>query len=79
MRRCCSGVATGGGQAGQLLPPPTSNRTPREINADPRRFSCRKNGGRFTGFAPTFYMRVPVYKGSFNSVLYLLIGELFTY
>ena len=46
----------GGGQTGQLPPPPTSDRTPREIDADPRRFSCRKNGGRFTGFAPTFYM-----------------------
>ena len=38
-----------GGQEGQLAsPPPTSDRTPREIDADPRRFSCRKNGGRFT-------------------------------
>ena len=42
---------------GQLAPPPpTTGRTLREIDADPRRFSCRKNGGRFTGFAPTFYM-----------------------
>ena len=32
-----------GGQAGQLAPPPpTSDRTSREIYADPRRFSCRK-------------------------------------
>ena len=45
----------GGGKRGSL-PPPTSDQTPREIDADPRRFSCRKNGGMFTGFAPTFYM-----------------------
>ena len=25
-------------------PPPTSDRTPREIDADPRRFSCPKKG-----------------------------------
>ena len=35
----------GGGQAGQLVPPPTSDRTPREIDADPRRFSCPKKMG----------------------------------
>ena len=35
----------GGRQAGQLAPPPPiSDRTPREIDADPRRFACRKNG-----------------------------------
>ena len=33
-----------GGQAGQLVPP-TSDRTPREIDADPGRFSCRKKMG----------------------------------
>ena len=41
-----SGVATGGGgKRGNLPPPPTSNRTPREIDADPRRFSCPKKMG----------------------------------
>ena len=35
----------GGGQTGQLAPPPTSDRTPREIDADPRRFSCPKKIG----------------------------------
>ena len=46
-----------GGEAGQLAPPPpTSDRTPREIDADPRRLTCRKNGGMLTGFAPMFYM-----------------------
>ena len=52
--RLASGVATGGGKRGNL--PPTSDRTPREIDANPRRFLCKKNRGRFTGFAPTFYM-----------------------
>ena len=52
-----SGVATGGGASGATNCPPTSDRTPREIDADPRRFSCsKKMGDRFTGFAPTFYM-----------------------
>ena len=39
-----SGVATGGGKRGNL-PPPTSDRTPREIDAEPRRFSCPKKWG----------------------------------
>ena len=40
-----SGVATGGGgQAGQLAPP-TSDRTPREIDANPRIFSYPKKWG----------------------------------
>ena len=35
-----------GGQARQLAPPPpTSDRTPREIDADPRRFFCPKKMG----------------------------------
>ena len=55
-----SGVATGG-KWGNLPPPPTSDRTPREIDADPRRFLCQEKFGvgigiRFTGFAPTFYL-----------------------
>ena len=37
-------------------PPPTSDRTTREIDANPRSFSCSKKWGRFTGFAPTFYI-----------------------
>ena len=53
-----SGVATGG-QAVQLAttptPHPTSDGTPREIDADQMRFSGQKNGGRFTGFSVTFY------------------------
>ena len=45
----------GGGKLGNLSP--TSDRTPREIDADQRRFSCpKKVGGRFTAFAPKFYM-----------------------
>ena len=48
--RTFSSVASprGGGQTGQLVPS-TSDRTPREIDADPRRFSCRKNGDRLVG------------------------------
>ena len=47
-----------GGQAGQLAPPPpTSDQTPREIDADPRRLSRpKKKWGRFTGFVLKFYM-----------------------
>ena len=48
----------GGGAIGATCPPPpTSDRTPREIDAFPRRFSCLKKweGGRFTGLAPTSY------------------------
>ena len=42
-----SGVATGGGGGkwGNLPPPQTSDRTPREIDADPRRVSWRKKWG----------------------------------
>ena len=36
-----SGVATGG-KRGNLPPPPTSERTTREVDADPRRFSRPK-------------------------------------
>ena len=39
-----SGVATGG-KRGNLPPPPTSDRTPREIDADQRRFSYPKKWG----------------------------------
>ena len=46
----------GGEQAGQLAPPPTSDRTPREIDADLDIFMSKKMGDRFTGFALTFYM-----------------------
>ena len=48
----------GGGASGAICPPPTSDRTPCEIDADPRRFSCRKKmgvGTRYTRFAPIFY------------------------
>ena len=53
-RLLCSGVATGG-QAGQLAPQPPIGHPVRsmQIRGD---FRVRKNGGRFTGFAPTFYM-----------------------
>ena len=54
-----SGVATGGKRGNLPPPPPTSDRTPREIDADCRSeeiFVSEKNGGWFTGFAPTFYM-----------------------
>ena len=34
----------GGGASGATCPPPTFDRTPREIDADPRRFSCPKKG-----------------------------------
>ena len=53
------------GASGATCPPPTSDRTPREIDADQRRFWYPKKMGvglqdlfvyRFTGFAPTFYM-----------------------
>ena len=40
-----SGVATGGGEASGATCPPTSDRTSREIDADPRRFSCPKKMG----------------------------------
>ena len=41
-----SGVATEGGASGATCPPPpTSDRTPHEIDADPRRFSCPKKMG----------------------------------
>ena len=37
-------------EGGNCPPPPTSDRASREIDSDPRSFSCRKNGGyRFTG------------------------------
>ena len=39
-----SGVAMGG-KRGNLPPPPTSDRTPREIDADQRRFSYPKKMG----------------------------------
>ena len=35
----------GGGGNGATCPPPTSDWTPLEINAGPRRFSCRKKWG----------------------------------
>ena len=50
----------GGGASGETSPPPNLRSDTREIDADPRRFSSRKSvcvgGGRFKGFAPTFYM-----------------------
>ena len=46
-----------GGGASGITCPPTSDRTTREIDADPRRFSCLgKMEGRFTGLVHTFYM-----------------------
>ena len=48
----------GGGASGAICSPPhthTSDRTPREIDADPRRFSCRKKMGvGLQGLLPRF-------------------------
>ena len=48
----------GGGQTGQLAPPPPNLRsdTPSDRSRSEEIFMSEKNGGRFTGFVPTFYM-----------------------
>ena len=47
----------GGGKRGNLPPPPTSESdTPWDRCRYEEIFVSEKNGGRFTGFAPTFYM-----------------------
>ena len=52
-----SGVATGGGQTGQLAPPPQPPighpMRSMQIRGD---FHVGKNGAMFTGFVPTRYM-----------------------
>ena len=51
-----SGVATGGGgQAGQLAPKPPIGHPVRSMQIRGK-FVSERNGGRFTGFAQTFYM-----------------------
>ena len=53
-----SGVATGGGETGQLAPPPLQPPIGHPVRSMQIRgdFHVWKNGGRFTGFVPTFYM-----------------------
>ena len=54
---CWAVASPRGGQAGQLPPPqPPTGYTVRLMQIRGDLFSCPKNGGRFIGFARTFYM-----------------------